>query len=201
MAPLLEQLPLLELDGAAPGHQPSEALSEPSAVAYLCPCAAAAATAPPLLLLTLLRETLTELCPKRLPTAPPPAAEVVWRRPLPLLSLPDSALWLLLLLCRTRGTPGPPLRELCGRRPVGGVIGRRGTEGLKALLPPATSPAVPTPGSCSASCSASAKEGLLWMKTNCGCRQQQSVSPQQQGRASVLCICQLVIAKVACWGV
>ena len=36
-----------------------------------------------------------------------------------------------------------------------------GTEGLKALLP-AASPAVATPGSCSASCSASAKEGLLW---------------------------------------
>ena len=195
VAPLLEQLPLLELDGAAPGHHSSEALSEPCAAAYLCPCAAAAATVHLPLLLTLLRETPSGICLKRLPAAPPPTAEVVWRKPLLLLCLPDSALWLLPLLCCTRGTPRPPLKELPGRRPAGEDIGRKGTEGLKALLS-AASPAVATPGSCSASCSASAKEGLLWMKTNCGCRQHQSVSPSQQGRASGLRICQVVVAKI-----
>lgn len=130
VAPLLEQLPLLELDGAALGHHPSEALSEPSAAAYLCSRAAPAATlqSPPLL--PLLRETVKGLCLGRHPTAPLPAAEVARRRPLPLLSLPDSALWLLLLLCRTCGTSRPLLRELCGRGPTGDNIGRRGTEGL-----------------------------------------------------------------------
>ena len=195
VAPPLEQLPLLELDSAGPRHQPSDVLSEPSAAAYLCPCAAAAATEQPPLLLTLLRETLTGFCLKRLPAAPPPATEVVWRTPLPLLCLPESALWLLLLLCRTRGTPRPLLRELRGRGSAGENTGRRGTEGPKALPSPALLAAA-TPGSCSASCSASAKEGLLWMKTNCGCRRQQSASPTQQGRAGLLCFQQLAAAKI-----